>query len=55
VLFNYNDKGEQLKEEDFGFWQYMKYSAYEWLDFFCCAPDSWHEMKKVYETRAEAS
>lgn len=33
VLFNYDQKGDQVKENDMHFWTYLKYSLFDWVSF----------------------
>ena len=46
-LFNYDDKGNQLKEDDITIFTYVKYTIYNWLQLFGCELDSWTESKKI--------
>ena len=39
--FNYNDDGKKLKEDDFNFMSYLKYSIYDWINLFCCCQLEW--------------
>lgn len=50
-LFNYDDHGTQAKADEMGFWTYIKYSVYEWFDFFGVELSSWTSMKQIHETR----
>lgn len=41
VLFNYDNDGNQSKSNDMGFWTYVKYSIYDWFEFFGLDMTSW--------------
>ena len=48
VLFNYDAKGFQIKEDDMNFWTYVRYSCYDWMEFFGCVPESWYKLKQIH-------
>jgi hypothetical protein len=53
-IFNYQNSSK-VKEDDFHFFKYVKYCAYDWMQTLgcCCEPD-WEDCKKIHEIREEA-
>ena len=49
--FNYNDDGRKLKEEEFHFFKYIKYSFYDWIQLFGCCTLNWEDCKEIEGTR----
>lgn len=39
--FNIDEEGNKIKEEDFHFGSYIKYTVYRWLNLFFCNKIKW--------------
>lgn len=50
---NHHD-GSKVKETDFHFLRYVKYSVYDWIKLLCCCEPNWEDCKKIDEAREEA-
>ena len=53
--FNYNDDGKKLREEDFTFIKYVKYSLYDWIQLLGCCELKWEDCEEIAGTRKEAN
>ena len=53
--FNYNDDGKKLREEEFTFLKYIKYSFYDWIQLLGCCELEWEDCEEIAGTREEAN
>lgn len=45
--FNYSQDGSKVKEHDFSFLVYVKYSVYEWIRILTCIEPNWKNCKEI--------
>jgi hypothetical protein len=46
--------GKRVKSSDLGFFTYIAYACYDWLDAFGCAPSFCPKLKAIHEIREES-
>lgn len=46
--FNYNIDGKKVREKDFHFHNYIKYSLYDWIDTLCCCEPNWVADREIH-------
>lgn len=51
--FTMDEEGRRVKEKNFGFFSFLKYSLYDWMDSLGI-PISWREMELIHRAREEA-
>lgn len=51
--FTMDESGKKVKEKNFGFFSFLKYSLYDWINSLGFSI-SWHEMEQVNKAREEA-
>ena len=49
-----NDKGRNYKADDFGFFTFVAYCCYDWMDSFGIAPESLKKLKNIHDIRSES-
>lgn len=49
--FNYNEDGKRVREKDFHFHDYIKYSIYDWIKTLTCFEPKWEYCQQIDETR----
>ena len=54
-VFNLNDEGKKIKEHDFHFPKYVKYSIFDWWNTLTCCELEWNDCKEIEVTREEAN
>ena len=53
-LFLMDERGDKVRDRDFGFFSFLKYALYDWMDSLGCKV-SWHEMERIHRAREEAT
>lgn len=53
--FNYNEDGKRVREEDFHFHNYIKYSVYDWTKSLLCFEPNWQYCQEIDDTRQEVN
>lgn len=51
AAFTFDETGRKIKEKDFGFFTYIGYAIYDWLNVFGIAPKCWTKMREIDEAR----
>ena len=51
--FNYDESGKKIKEFDFYFWTYIKYSIYTWINTVFCCRLKWKHCNEIDDVREE--
>lgn len=52
--FTLDESGKKIRDKDFGFFTYLKYSIYDWIDSLGCTP-KWESMETIHKAREEAT
>ena len=50
-MLTVDQKGKKIREQDLGFFTYIFYSMYDWLDTFGIAPKCFKKLKEIHEVR----
>jgi hypothetical protein len=50
-----NSKGQRFNSDDFGFFTYIAYAFYDWMDAFGIPPTYFTKLKHIHDTRIEST
>lgn len=50
-VFNSDENGNVIRENDFSFWKYVKYTIFDWVDLLFCKHLNWEDCKAIHEAR----
>ena len=50
-VFNSDENGNVIRENDFSFWKYIKYTIFDWVDLLFCKHLNWEDCKAIHEAR----
>lgn len=50
-VFNEDEEGNRIREDDFTFFKYVKYTIFDWIQTLFCCTIKWHDCILIDNTR----